>query len=79
MTGKWKKVLGAGGRGQGKKWFSPTPDTRHPASGFTLLELMIVISILVILAMIGIAQYQKTVLAAKEVNWTSPIWWRFPE
>ena len=36
--------------------------------GFTLLELMIVISILVILAMIGIAQYQKTVLAAREAT-----------
>ena len=36
--------------------------------GFTLLELMIVISILVILAMIGIAQYQKTVQAAKEAT-----------
>jgi prepilin-type N-terminal cleavage/methylation domain-containing protein len=33
--------------------------------GFTLLELMIVISILVILAMIAVAQYNKTVQAAK--------------
>lgn len=36
------------------------------ARGFTLLELMIVISILVILALIGMAQYNRTVLAAKE-------------
>jgi general secretion pathway protein G len=36
--------------------------------GFTLLELMIVISILVILAMIAMAQYNKTVLAAKEAT-----------
>ena len=36
------------------------------ARGFTLLELMIVISILVILAMIAMAQYNRTVLAAKE-------------
>jgi general secretion pathway protein G len=36
--------------------------------GFTLLELMIVISILVILAMIAMATYQKTVLAAKEAT-----------
>jgi general secretion pathway protein G len=50
---------------------SPIPQSaiRNPQSkGFTLLELMIVISILVILAMIGIAQYQKTVLAAKEAT-----------
>jgi len=36
------------------------------ARGFTLLELMIVISILVILALIAMATYNKTVLAAKE-------------
>lgn len=35
-------------------------------NGFTLLELMIVIAILVILAMIAMAQYNKTVLAARE-------------
>ena len=38
------------------------------ARGFTLLELMIVISILVILAMIGMATYNRTVLAAKEAT-----------
>ena len=38
------------------------------ARGFTLLELMIVISILVILAMIAMAQYNRTVLAAKEAT-----------
>jgi general secretion pathway protein G len=36
--------------------------------GFTLLELMIVISILVILAMIAMGQYNRTVLAAKEAT-----------
>jgi general secretion pathway protein G len=36
--------------------------------GFTLLELMIVISILVILALIAMAQYNKTVLAAREAT-----------
>ena len=41
---------------------------RAGARGFTLLELMIVISILVILALIAMAQYNRTVLAAKEAT-----------
>ncbi|HEX8130111.1 MAG TPA: prepilin-type N-terminal cleavage/methylation domain-containing protein [Pyrinomonadaceae bacterium] len=36
------------------------------AGGFTLLELMIVISIIIILAIIVLPQYQKTVLQARE-------------
>ena len=45
----------------------PAASSRN-ARGFTLLELMIVISILVILAMIGMATYNRTVLAAKEAT-----------
>jgi general secretion pathway protein G len=53
------------------RFFSLSPRLRVSLSrhrGFTLLELMIVISILVILAMIGMSQYNKTVLAAKEAT-----------
>ena len=41
---------------------------RRRQGGFTLLELMIGISILVILALIAMGQYNKTVLAAKEAT-----------
>jgi general secretion pathway protein G len=36
--------------------------------GFTLLELMIVISIIIILALVAMAQYNRTVLAAREAT-----------
>jgi len=44
---------------------SPRLAARRSA-GFTLLELMIVISIIIILAIIVLPQYQKTVLQARE-------------
>ena len=77
MTGKVvrEKVKGEGGRdGSGLRVrppfaLSPFPLPRRSSSaGFSLLELMIVISILVILAMIAMGMYSKTVLAAKEAT-----------
>jgi general secretion pathway protein G len=71
VTGNWQ-TTGAGGRGNGEaeqsKLFSPLHIRRRPVTGlgFTLLELMIVITVIIILAAIVLPQYQRTILATRE-------------
>ena len=78
MTGKEQLAVGrrqttVGAERRGPRLF-PTAVCQLPsacsrkARGFTLLELMIVISILVILALIAMSTYNRTVLAAKEAT-----------
>ncbi len=75
MIGKRVGEEAEKGRG-GREGASPSLSSAHlfnrlpraRQGGFSLLELMIVISILVILAMVAMGMYSKTVLAAKEAT-----------
>src|ERR1043166_3976002 len=73
VTGKYRGN-GEGVRGKGRRLLSfalsllpiPLLPCARRRAGFTLLELMIVITIVIILAAIVLPQYQKTILATRE-------------
>src|SRR5215813_2536674 len=67
VTGKAAKSKGLRAKSQRKSDQSRCAlGALHLATGFTLLELMIVISIIIILVSVALPQYQKTIMHARE-------------
>ena len=70
MTGKEQKAEGRRQKAEDRRRSGFLPSARcllpSASKGFTLLELMIVITIIIILAAIVLPQYQKTITAARE-------------
>ena len=70
VTGKGQKAVGTSQKAEKSRRFPflPSAYCRVPSvlCGFTLLELMIVITIVIILAAIALPQYQRTIMQARE-------------
>jgi general secretion pathway protein G len=68
VIGKAQEAAAVGRTQEGgnrRYFFLPSAERRLP-TGFTLLELMIVITVIIILAAIALPQYQKTILSTRE-------------